>query len=241
MNPNSPGLMERLATASPSLAGLSPSLATECAATVHLIRLPAGAPVFSEDDACSGFPIVLAGRVRICRTLENGREIALYEVTAGESCVLSASCMLGSTPYRVRGLCATDAEIAMIPRSTFDRLVAEHRTFREEVLRVFADRIVQLMELVESIGFQRLDRRLAAALLGKGTRLAASHQTIAGELGASRESVSRLLKQFEHGGCIQLGRGAIEIIDAAALRRIAAGESGFALEPARPLSTETEN
>jgi CRP/FNR family transcriptional regulator len=233
-------LMERLVTASPALAGLPGGLADECAANVRLLRLAAGAAAFSEEEPCGGFPIVLSGRVRISRMLESGRELALYEVTAGESCVLSASCMLGSTPYRVRALCATDTEIALIPRGTFDRLVAEHRPFREEVLRVFADRILQLTELVESIGFQRLDRRLAGALLGKGTRLSASHQAIAGELGVSRESVSRLLKQFEHGGCIQLGRGAIEITDAAALRRIAAGESGFGGETARPFSMEAE-
>jgi CRP/FNR family transcriptional regulator len=234
-------LMERVATAMPSLDGLPASLAAECAASVRLVHLPPGAPVFADDEPCTGFPIVLSGRVRICRALETGRELALYEVTAGESCVLSASCMLGSTPYRVRGVCATNAEIALIPRTTFDRLLAEHRPFREEVLRVFADRVLQLTELVESIGFQRLDRRLAAALLGKGTRLAASHQVIAGELGVSRESVSRLLKQFEHGGCIQLGRGAIEIIDAAALRRIAAGESALTTDAAHAVSTETEN
>jgi len=108
--------------------------------------------------------------VRVSKTLESGRELALYEVTPGESCVISTSCMLGAAPYGARGECATDAEIALIPRNTFDRLIAEHRPFREEVLQVFADRILQLMELVESIGFQRLDRRLAAALLGKGRR-----------------------------------------------------------------------
>jgi CRP/FNR family transcriptional regulator len=220
-------LIERLAAAMPSLAGLPRPLSDELAGSVRLVHLPAGAPVFSERDPCSGFPIVLAGRVRISKPLESGREIALYEVTPGESCVLSTSCMLGSAPYGARGHCATDAEIALIPRGTFDRLIAEHRPFREDVLRVFADRILQLMELVEAIGFQRLDRRLAASLLGKGARVTGSHQKIAGELGVSRESVSRLLKQFEQGGCVHLGRGAIEITDAAALRRIAAGESAL--------------
>ena len=217
--------MQHLKEAMPSLAGMPAALEEEVAHNVRLMKVPAGTPVFSERDPCTGFPIVLSGRVRVSKALESGRELALYEVTPGESCVISTSCMLGSAPYGARGECATDAEIALIPRNTFDRLIAEHRPFREEVLQVFADRILQLMELVESIGFQRLDRRLAAALLGKGAHVASSHQEIAEQLGVSRESVSRLLKQFEQGGCVHLGRGALEITDAAALRRIAAGET----------------
>jgi CRP/FNR family transcriptional regulator len=223
MEPNDQA-MQQLRQAMPSLAGLSPALEQEVAHNLRLMKVPAGTPVFSERDPCSGFPIVLSGRVRVSKALESGRELALYEVTPGESCVISTSCMLGSAPYGARGECATDAEIVLIPRSTFDRLVAEHRPFREEVLQVFADRILQLMELVESIGFQRLDRRLAASLLGKGARVSASHHEIAEQLGVSRESVSRLLKQFEQSGYVHLERGAIEIVDAAGLRRVAAGE-----------------
>jgi CRP/FNR family transcriptional regulator len=216
--------MQQLRHAMPSLAGMPPALEQEVAHNLRLMKVPAGTSVFSERDPCNGFPIVLRGRVRVSKALESGRELALYEVTPGESCVISTSCMLGSAPYGARGECATDAEIALIPRNTFDRLIAEHRPFREEVLQVFADRILHLMELIESIGFQRLDRRLAASLLGKGAKVSASHQEIAEQLGVSRESVSRLLKQFEQGGCVNLGRGAIEITDAAALRRIASGE-----------------
>lgn len=220
--------LKRLYDVMPSLIGMPSGLEQEVTHNLRLMRVPAGTPVFSERDPCNGFPIVLSGRVRVSKALESGRELALYEVTPGESCVISTSCMLGSAPYGAKGECATEAEIALIPRNTFDRLVAEHRPFREEVLQVFADRILQLMELVESIGFQRLDRRLASSLLGKGTRVAASHQEIAEQLGVSRESVSRLLKQFEQSGCVHLGRGAIEITDPASLRRIAAGEASAA-------------
>jgi CRP/FNR family transcriptional regulator, anaerobic regulatory protein len=223
--------MQQLTQVMPSLAGLPSGLEQEVTHNLRLMRLPAGTPVFSERDPCTGFPIVLSGRVRVSKALESGRELALYEVTPGESCVISTSCMLGAAPYGARGDCATDAEIALIPRNTFDRLIAEHRPFREEVLQVFAERILQLMELVESIGFQRLDRRLAASLLGKGSKVAASHQEIAEQLGVSRESVSRLLKQFEQSGCVHLGRGAVDITDPAALRRIAAGDPPAAGDP----------
>lgn len=171
-----------------------------------------------------GFPIILSGKVRVSKLLESGREVALYDVADGESCVISTSCLLGNMPYGARGECLTDVDLVVLPRETFDRLVAEHRPFREEIFAVFGDRMMQLMELVESVGFQRLDRRLAAALLGRGQRLALSHQDLATELGVSRESVSRLLKQFEVQGWVRLGRGEIEILGAAQLRQVASGE-----------------
>lgn len=213
-----------LRAAIPALATLPPALAEEVATQVRRMRLPAGSRVFGERDECLGFPIIISGKVRVSRMLESGREVALYDVSDGESCVISTSCLLGNLPYGARGLCLTDVELAVLPRESFDRLVAEHRPFREEIFSVFGDRMMQLMELVEAVGFQRLDRRLAAALLGHGRRLAVAHQDLATELGVSRESVSRLLKQFEVQGWLRLGRGEIEVLAPAALRQVAAGE-----------------
>jgi CRP/FNR family transcriptional regulator len=137
--------------------------------------------------------------------------------------VLSTSCLLGGTSYGAHGDCLTDVEIAVLPTALFDRLIAEHRPFREDVFHIFGERLMRLMELVEAVGFQRLDQRLAAALLGKGQRIETSHEQIARELGVSRESVSRQLKHFEENGWVKLGRGVIEIVQPRALRAQAAG------------------
>lgn len=216
--------IEALCQALPALATLPPALADEVARSVRRLHLRAGAPVFGERDQCMGFPIILRGKVRVSKLLESGRDVALYDVADGESCVISTHCLLGNLPYGAHGLCLTDVDLIVLPRDTFDRLVAEHRPFREEIFAAFGDRMMQLMELVEAVGFQRLDRRLAATLLGHGRRLTLSHQDLATELGVSRESVSRLLKQFEVQGWLRLGRGEIELLQAAALRQVAAGE-----------------
>ena len=101
MEPNDQA-MQQLRQAMPSLAGLSPALEQEVAHNLRLMKVPAGTAVFSEHDPCGGFPIVLSGRVRVSKALESGRELALYEVTPGESCVISTSCMLGSAPCCVQ-------------------------------------------------------------------------------------------------------------------------------------------
>lgn len=213
----------RITRVLPSFGSLPNELREAVAQNVTIMSFPAGASIFREKDSCQGLPIVLRGRVRVARRLPNGHELGLYEVEAGETCVLSTSCLLGATSYGAHGDCLTDVEIAVLPRALFDRLVAEHRPFREDVFHIFGERLMRLMELVEAVGFQRLDQRLAAALLGKGQRIETSHEQLARELGVSRESVSRQLKHFEENGWVKLGRGAIDIVQPRALRTQAAG------------------
>ncbi|MCS7100257.1 MAG: Crp/Fnr family transcriptional regulator [Burkholderiaceae bacterium] len=216
-----PDTLARICAVVPALQSLAPPLREELARQVHLVRLPAGATVFRENEGCSGFPIVLSGQVRVARTLENGREFQLYDVEPGESCVLSTGCLLGNSHYGAHGVCLSDVELALIPAALFERLIAEHLPFRHEVFHLFGERILRLLELVEAVGFQRLDRRLAAALLGKGARVRASHEQLAQALGVSRESVSRTLKQFEEHGWVKLGRGYVDLLSPRHLRELA--------------------
>lgn len=214
-------LFERVAKIVPALRSLAAPLRSEVARELKLQRLAPGSQVFREEQGCTGFPVVLAGRVRVGRTLDSGREIRLYDVEPGESCVLSTTCLLGNAVYGAHGVCLDEVELALIPRVTFERLIAEHLPFRNEVFHLFGDRLLRLLELVESVGFQRLDQRLAAALLGKGRRVAASHEQIAQSLGVSRESVSRSLKHFEERGWVKLGRGHVDLLAPRELRELA--------------------
>lgn len=216
----------------PSLASVGPELRALLAVAVQTVRLQAGSVVFRERDSCPGFPLVLRGRVRVLRSLDNGREVGLYEVEPGESCVLSTGCLLGDQPYAAHGQCLTDVELALLPKPLFERLLAEHAPFRAEVLAMFSERLARLMELVEAFGFQRLDQRLAAELLGKGRRVEGSHEKLARQLAVSRESVSRQLKHFEESGWVHLGRGFVTIVDPRALRHLAAGSVESTTAPA---------
>jgi len=216
-----PDAPTRLLAVYPSLADLPPGLRLELLRSLAVVRLPAGSSLFHESDACGGFPMVLSGRVRIGRTLADGRELVLYDVGPGETCVLSTSCLLGSARYNAHGACETDVELALLPRPLFDRLLAEHPPFRNAVFSQFGERLVRLVELAEAVGFQRVEQRLAAALLGSGRELHTSHEKLARRLGASRETVSRALKVFEGNGWLRLHRGTIEILQPQPLRALA--------------------
>jgi CRP/FNR family transcriptional regulator len=211
----------RLLAAYPSLADLPAPLQRQVFEQLTVLRLAAGSPLFRDGDACGGFPMVISGRVRISRVLPDGRELVLYDVGPGESCVLSTSCLLGNARYNAHGACETEVELALLPRPLFDRLVAEHPPFRTAMFNLFGARLVRLVELAEAVGFRRVEQRLAAALLGAGAELRTSHEKLAQRLGASRETVSRALKTFEGQGWVRLGRGVIGIVRPQALRAVA--------------------
>ena len=210
-----------LARLYPVLAGLPQAARPALGGGAQRLVLPAGTTVFDEHQACQGFPFVLRGAIRVIKAAPNGRELPLYRVTPGETCVISSSCLLGHTDYNARGVTEEETELLLLPRTEFESLLA-HEPFRAFVFQLFSERIAELMQLIEEVAFRRLDQRLAALLLGHGHVVRATHQQLADELGSVREMVSRLLKGFASQGLVTLGREQIEILDAPALRRMAA-------------------
>lgn len=191
----------------------------------QLLQVPAGTVLFEEGSPCQGFPLVLAGEIRVARGARNGRALELYRVGPGELCVASTSCLFGQATLVAHGTAVAPTDLLVLSPAMFEAWI-EQPAFRRYVFGVFADRLADLMGLVEAVAFQRLDQRLAAALLGHGTEVHCTHQTLADEIGTVREIVTRLLRRFEQAGWIALGRQRIEVLDAAALRAAAGGPSG---------------
>jgi CRP/FNR family transcriptional regulator len=205
----------------PALAGV-PTLhgADQLAAA----QAPAGTTLFEEGAPCRGFPLVLSGEVQVARGSSAGRHLELYRVTPGELCIVSTSCLFGSRPLSAHGVTTKATELLMLSPEGFAR-GCEHEPFRRFVFGIFADRLADLMALAEAVAFQRLDQRLAAALLGHGAVMRTTHQQLADELGTVREIVSRLLRRFEQEGHVRLAREQIVVLDAAALRALADGSA----------------
>ncbi|MCQ3923730.1 MAG: Crp/Fnr family transcriptional regulator [Rhodocyclaceae bacterium] len=204
----------------PVLAELPPKLREAVAGAAQVMTVPAGATLFDERQPCQGFPFVLAGAIRVAKVAANGRELPLYRVTPGETCIITSSCLLGNVPYNARGTTESETLLVLLPQGLFTELLAQ-APFRNFIFQLFAERMADLMRLVEEVAFRKLDQRLAALLLGKGRVVRATHQQLADELGSVREMVSRLLKGFAEQGWVALGREQIEIRDAASLRRLA--------------------
>jgi len=218
---NTAELKVRLLQLFPVFQELPAAAVDEIVRSATLRQAPAGTVLFEAASPCTGFPMLLDGRVRVVKSAPNGREVQLYRITPGESCLLSSSCLLGGSAYSATGVAETAVTLLALPPALFHRLLAEHKPFRDYVFSLFSERLADLMSLVEAVAFHKLDQRLAALLLGKGELIRATHQNLADELGSVREMVSRLLSNFQDRGWVALGREQIRITDAAALRRLA--------------------
>ncbi|OGS95431.1 MAG: transcriptional regulator [Gallionellales bacterium RIFCSPLOWO2_02_FULL_57_47] len=190
-------------------------------ASASTMHVPAGTVVFDENQPCQGFPLLLSGSIRVIKAAPNGRELQLYRVLPGESCILTSSCLLGHTRYQARGVSEEALEMVLLPATSFHTLFGKHEAFRNYVFLLFSDRLTDLMQLVSAVAFQKLDQRLARLIVSKSNPLHTTHQALADELGSAREIVSRLLKGFAEQGWVKLGREQIEVTDTASLRKFA--------------------
>lgn len=204
----------------PAMAAVQPALA-ELGAAGAPFQVPAGTVLFSENTPCQGFPLVLEGEIKVSRSSGDGRALELYRVGAGELCLVSSACLFRGQPLSAHGVTTRPSTLIVVAPAIFLRWL-DTPAFRDEVLGLFAERMADLTSLIDSVAFHKLDRRLAAALLGHGPQLSITHQTLADELGTVREMVTRLLRRFEREGWVTLGREQIQISNVAALRELAA-------------------
>lgn len=189
----------------------------------EVVRFAAGAQVFEPGRSSDNLLLLLSGTVRVQQKSDTGREVFLYRVHAGESCVLTTACMLAFDDYAADGIAETDVSAASIPRAVFDDLTARSQVFREFIFKAYSRRITDLFTLIDDIVFQRMDVRLASRLLelaGEGSEVRATHQVLANELGTAREVVSRTLAEFQRRGWVEQSRGLVRLLDREGLERM---------------------
>lgn len=192
-------------------------------------QLPSGAEYYREGEVCTRVALVGEGRVRVFKSTGSGRQITLYHVGPGESCILTASCVLTNVPYPANAVVESEKPLSalIIPADSFRAWVAQYDDVRNYIFHLMTDRLTAMMLLVEEIAFGKMDRRLAGYLLRNvdpnspdGLSLSVTHDQIASELGSAREVISRVLKDFERQGVLEVKRGKINIINIKKLNTI---------------------
>lgn len=183
-------------------------------------RLAKNTVLFQPGDAVQGFAIVISGRVGVYLTGKTGREILLYDIVPGQTCVQSTLGILGDEAYSAEAICEEDCELALIPRDLFQKLLGTSPEFRKFVFGAFAERMQSMMHLLEQVAFVRVENRLAATLLQRadGDIVRATHQELATQIGSAREVISRRLEVLAKRGFLRLDRGEVTILDRAALQ-----------------------
>ena len=207
---------ERIVQTLPILEQADPGLLREFQQAAIFMRIPKGQDVFIEGDRVNAIALMISGVVRVYKIGETGREITLYRFGNGESCILTANAILSQKNFPAIATVEKEAEAVMIPADTFRDWVRRYDLWREFVFELLSQRLSSVMEIVEEIAFRRMDARLVSFLLGRSIRsdlIHITHQEIAGELGTSREVISRILEDFSAQGMLEVSRGSIRILD----------------------------
>ena len=190
-----------------------------------LIRLQAEQFICLEGDICENLPLVISGSLRIYKIGETGREITLYHLDEGDSCIMTASCIMSKKVFPAFAVTETEVEVFAIPANSLRKWVQCNPIWQEYIFGLLSQRLANVIELIEEVAFRRMDCRIASYLINKSNRniqtLEITHEAIAQELGSSREVVSRILKTFEKQKFLSLSRGKIEVINWEALKNIA--------------------
>ena len=173
-----------------------------------------GDVILNEDSYIKAIPIVIQGSIRVMRMDEDGGEILLYYIKAGESCIMSFLGGMHHETSKVKAIAEEETQILFIPIDKVSSLIKEYPEWLDYIFRLYHKRFEELLEVVNAIAFKKMDERLLNSLKKKGeinktTILLVTHEQLANELGTARVVVSRLLKQMEDEGLVKLGRNRI--------------------------------
>jgi len=176
-----------------------------------------GSVILNDNASIRSIPIVISGTLKVIRTEEDGREILLYYIKAGESCIMSFLGGIHNERSIVKAEVEEDAELLFLPIEKVTLFIKAYPQFLDYIFKLYHKRFEELLEIINAIAFKKVDERLLDLLykkqaLTKSATLQITHEQLANELGTARVVVSRLLKQLENEGKVQLGRNKINIM-----------------------------
>jgi CRP/FNR family transcriptional regulator len=176
-----------------------------------------GSVIIQEHNYINSIPIVLSGSIRVMRVDDEGRELLLYYIKAGESCIMSFLSGLHQDTSKIKAIAEEDTELLFVPIEKVSLLIKEFPEWLDYIFKLYHKRFEELLEVVNAVAFKKLDQRLLDFIknksnLGNTKEIHITHEQIANELGTARVVVSRLLKQLEEEGIIQLGRNKITLV-----------------------------
>ncbi|HOV44183.1 MAG: Crp/Fnr family transcriptional regulator [Chitinophagaceae bacterium] len=195
----------------------SPELVEKLYANSLQKNYKAGSVILNENSAIRAIPIITRGIIKVMRTDEDGKEILLYYIKAGESCIMSFLGGLHNETSKVRAEVEEDAEILFLPVEKVALFIKEHPQWLDYIFRLYHNRFEELLEAINAIAFKKVDERLLLLLqkiaeMNQSKTILITHEQLANKLGTARVVVSRLLKNLEENGVLQLSRNKITLV-----------------------------
>lgn len=196
---------------------LNGKLLQEIAESGNFRTAEKGEIVMDIGDTIQGLPMLLQGAVKVLRVDGNGDEMLLYFLESGDSCAMTLGSFFGSSKSSIRAVAEQDSKMVIVPLEQVHHWMGEYADFRLLVFESFNTRLKELIESMDSLAFMDLHGRVAKYLTDRvkvngSTTLDTTHAEIAADLHSSRVVVSRILKQLEREGMLELHRNRIEVI-----------------------------
>jgi len=213
-------LEDRWLTLFPPIASLAPEHLALARAHVRFPELREGDAAYRQGWDCPNYVMCLEGGTRTYKTSSSGRELLLYKVAAGGTCVFTTQCLLAGGTFPAESVAESPTRLAALPSAAFHQLMSLSLPFRHFVLDDYSKLLATMISLVDEMAFSSLEQRLAGRLIAEADEqgcVAKTHQQIALDLGSVREVISRYLGEWERAGWIRTSRGRIEILDRKAL------------------------
>lgn len=184
--------------------------------SLQVQSLDKGSVILNHDNQCQGMMLVKRGQLRAYIVSDNGKEITLYRLLAGDSCVMSASCVLSNINFTISLSVEKDSELYIVPPSPYSKLMEDSPVVNKFTLDMMSSRFSDVMWIMEQVVFSSMAKRIASSLLEyssleQSDYILTTHENIARDVGTAREVISRMLKYFESEGAIELSRGAVLI------------------------------
>ena len=208
----------------PFIAQADAAFAEEFYANCQYVELPAGVSICDEGQQCAHLALVLGGVGRVYKLSPAGREITLYRINAGESCVLTASCIMNQDSFPAMAVSETPIRGLVVSPNKVREWFCQEMAWQRFIFGLLSHRLSNIISVVEEVAFKRIDVRLAElfvrSLDNQHMTIQRTHAEMAADVGSSREVVSRILKDFAQRGLVQLKRGSIQVLDEESIRQL---------------------
>lgn len=218
--------IERWLAAFPALRQVSDEHLSRAGGALLFPELAEGAVAYRQGWDCPHYVMCLEGGTRTFKTSSSGRELLIYRVGPGSTCVFTTQCLLAGGTFPAESVAEAPTRLAALPAATFHGLMSDSPEFRRFVLEDYANLLSSMISLVDEVAFSSLDERLARRLVAIADAagvINATHQQLAADLGSVREVISRCLGEWERQGLVRTARGSIQILDREALASYRAG------------------
>ncbi|MFK7749431.1 MAG: Crp/Fnr family transcriptional regulator [Kordia sp.] len=181
-------------------------------------EVPAGFTMISIGDYIRGMPLLISGVIKVMREDKEGDELLLYYLESGETCSMTMNCYMGQAKSEIKAVAEKDTTLIMVPVQKMEEWTANYKTWRNFVFQSYHTRLNEVLHILDSVAFEKMDQRLLNYLkekirINKTDTIHNTHQEIAYDLHSSRVVISRLLKKLEQMGRIELHRNHIKIIN----------------------------